>query len=110
MVEDMNTGTYRQQILRDGRPAFIECWAAWCVYSLLLKPKTERIARRFGDRWLVARLNVDEHPDLAHDLKMDYVPGVALIQGGKVVKRWYGDRHIQEFIKAIHSNEVEDEA
>src|SRR5438552_197190 len=53
-AEEMNT-----EVLARKRPALVEFWTPWCLYSLLLKPKTEALDRQYGDRMIVGRLNIE---------------------------------------------------
>jgi thioredoxin 1 len=102
MVE-LTAALFDERVSRGGTPALIEFWAPWCPYCRLLKPKVEQLGREFGAALLVGRVDVVAEEALARSRGIEFVPGLALFDGGRVVQAWYGDidrREVAEFIAA----------
>lgn len=85
--------------------AVFEFWAPWCIYSLLLKPKTEAIAREYCSRVAVHRVNTDQHRQFAESLGIQYVPAVAFTDRGQVLETWYGDTPLHPLRRRIERYE-----
>lgn len=83
-----------QELLRH-HFCLVEFWADWCLYSLLVKRKTEKLAELYRDRVGVGRINAELDAWIADHLQVEYIPATLFLQEGKVVKRWYGDTPMQ---------------
>jgi thioredoxin 1 len=103
---DWDAEQFDQIVIRQGRPALIECWASWWIYCLLMKTKVERLARSCGDRVAVGRLNVEEHPALATALDIECVPALVLFTRGRLARKWYGDLTLREITDALEEFEI----
>ena len=63
----------------------IDYWAPWCVYCRRIAPAYEKIAQQYGDRLVVAKINIDEEPVIAHQEKIEVIPTLVLYEGGQAV-------------------------
>jgi len=97
---------FDQIVVRQQRPALIDCWAPWWVYYLLMKPEIEALARSCGDQVAVGRLNVEDHPALATALDIECVPALALFAVGRLARKWYGDLMLREITDALDEFKV----
>ncbi len=86
--------------LAESRLAIIEFWADWCLFSRLLRSKTQRLAARYGDRLLVARCRLDQH-EAAERIGIRYLPAMVLFREGKLLRKWYGDAPESLFVRGI---------
>lgn len=67
------------------QPVLVEFWAPWCTYCRRLGPAYERLAQQRGEELAVARLNIDEQPQIAEHEQIEVVPTLVLYQGGKAL-------------------------
>ena len=63
----------------------VDYWAPWCVYCRRIGPAYEKIAQQYGDRLVVAKINIDEEPVIAHQEKIEVIPTLVLYEGGQAV-------------------------
>ena len=63
-------------------PVLVEFWAPWCVYCRRITVAMEQIAKKYENRIVVARVNIDECPDLARREHIEVVPTLVLYHGG----------------------------
>jgi hypothetical protein len=92
---------------RQGGSGFVELWAHWCLFSRLVQPKTALLAQRFGNRLPVARCRVEGTEAALERLRIRYLPAMLLWQHGRIRRRWYGDTHVTEFLRALESMDAE---
>ena len=71
-------------------PVLVDFWAPWCGPCRVLGPTLERLDRQSGDRWTLAKFNVDDYPGLAAEYRIRAIPTVVLFSGGKPVSSFTG--------------------
>ena len=82
----MNITTEKFNALMNGdRPVLVDYWAPWCVYCRRIGPAYEKIAQQYGDRLVVAKINIDEEPAIAHAERIEVIPTLVLYEGGQAV-------------------------
>lgn len=98
--------SFHREILAHGGPALVEFRAGWCPYSLLIGPKLERLAERYGDRLRIGRADVERTPGVAREVGLEYVPALVLFRAGRPVRRLYGDRALGELVARVERSLV----
>jgi len=63
-------------------PVLLDCWAPWCGPCRSLGPVLEKLAQAYGGRFVLAKLNTDEAPQIAAALHVPIVLCVGLYRGG----------------------------
>ncbi len=87
-------------------PVLLDCWAPWCGPCRALGPVLDKLAQEYGGRFVLAKLNTDEAPQIAAALRMRSIPLVLLFVGGQPVDQFLGalpegqvraflDKHLQ---------------
>ncbi len=82
-------------------PVLLDCWAPWCGPCKSLGPVLEKLAEAYGGRFVLAKLNTDEAPNLSAALRLRSVPLVMLFVGGRPVDQFVGalpEGQIRQFL------------
>ena len=88
---ELDEGTFDQAI--GGEPVVVDFWAPWCRPCLALEPVLEQLEGRVP----VARLNIDESPEIAGRYEILSIPTVMLFSGGEARGRVVGVRPLSHF-------------
>jgi putative thioredoxin len=113
---DVTEADFRQTVLERSLdvPVLLDCWAPWCGPCRNLKPVLEKLARDYGGRFVLAKLNTDEAPQISAALQIRSIPLVVLFMGGRPVDQFMGalpegqvraflDKHLGEQISEVEA-------
>jgi len=84
MIRNLNQEEFRK-LTQAGEPVLVDFWAPWCGYCRRLEPVYGKIAQQYGDRAVIAKLNIDEAAELAEAERIELIPTLVLYQGGQAL-------------------------
>ena len=82
----LSEASFQTEVLEAQTPVLVDFWAPWCGPCRAIAPTIDELAREYSGRVKVAKLNVDEAPELARRYQVRSIPTIVVIQGGKIVK------------------------
>lgn len=75
---------FQSEVLESTTPVVVDFWAEWCGPCKMIAPSLEEISNELGDKVKIAKLNIDENPDLAAQFGVRSIPTLAMFKGGEV--------------------------
>lgn len=85
------TSTNFDEIVKNsGTPIVVDFWAEWCGPCKAIAPVLHEIASEMTGKLSVAKLNVDEHGDIAQRFNVMSIPTLLVFDKGEVKKRLVG--------------------
>jgi len=89
---DVTEADFRQTVLERSLdvPVLLDCWAPWCGPCRNLKPVLEKLVQEYGGRFVLAKLNTDDAPQISAALQIRSIPLVVLFVGGRPADQFQG--------------------
>lgn len=82
----MNLNTEQFNNLLDaGKTLLLDFWAPWCVYCRRISAAYDKLAEQYGDKLVIAKINIDDEPEAANQEQINVIPTLVLYQGGETV-------------------------
>lgn len=79
-----------EEALSGSVPVLVDFWAEWCGPCRMVGPIVDKIASEVGEKALVCKVNVDEHPTLAARFGISSIPNLKIFKGGVEVDNIVG--------------------
>ena len=84
--------------------AMVDFGATWCGPCKMLAPTVEELAQKYDGRVLVAKVDVDEEPELARRFGVLSIPTVVFLKNGQEFDRKVGFMPEQAFAQVLDEN------
>jgi thioredoxin 1 len=89
-IVTLTSSTFDETVAASSTPVVVDFWAEWCGPCKMIAPILGEIASEQAGNVTVAKLNVDENPDIAMRFNVMSIPTLLVFQGGEVQKRLVG--------------------
>lgn len=93
MAEGITTfddNTFDEQVNAADLPVIVDFWAEWCGPCRMVAPILEQIASENAGKLVVAKLNVDDNPNIARRYEIMSIPTLLIFKEGVLKKRLIG--------------------
>lgn len=114
MSFDVTDATFQTDVLERSQttPVVVDLWAPWCGPCRTLSPILEKVVGETGGSVVLAKVNVDENPQVAAAFRVQGIPAVYAVSGGKVVDGFIGaqpEARVREFIDRLAPSQEQQE-
>lgn len=100
-VMELGQATFDQTISGSATPVIVDFWAPWCGPCRILSPLVEELATDRAGKVTVAKVNVDDNPELASRYRVMSIPSVIRFDGGKETHRVVGAVSKPELVRRL---------
>jgi len=100
-IVTLTSSTFDETVASSDKPVIVDFWAEWCGPCKMIAPILGEIA---GEQpgLTVAKLNVDENPDIAMRFNVMSIPTLLVFHGGEVQKRLVGAKGKGQLLQELN--------
>ena len=82
--------TFKDDVLASDKPVLVDFWAEWCGPCKMIAPVLEEISTEQAGKLAIAKLDVDNNPNVAMRFNVMSIPTLLVFDQGDVKKRLVG--------------------
>jgi len=78
---------FKKEVLESSLPVLVDFWASWCGPCKIIAPIIEELAKEYGNKMKIGKLDVDANPKTATTYGIMSIPTLMFFKNGKVMEQ-----------------------
>ena len=100
----VSDATFDEEIGSSDEPVIVDFWAEWCGPCKMIAPVLDEIASEQAGKVRIAKLNVDDNPDIARRFDVMSIPTLILFKEGTAEARLVGAKGKNQLVQEISAH------
>ena len=110
IIKDSDTNNFSTDVIDRSTkiPVVVDFWAPWCGPCKQLSPTLDKLAREYGGKIQLVKINVDENQELATQMRVQSIPMVVAFKDGQPVDGFAGalpESQLRQFFEKLTGSE-----
>ena len=104
LIVHTSDATFDTDVLKSAGPVLLDFWAEWCGPCKMVAPILDEVANEYKGRLKIAKLNIDENPQVPPRFGIRGIPTLILFKNGKVEAQKVGALSKSQLSAFLDSN------
>ncbi len=100
-ITTLTESTFDEVVGSATEPILVDFWAEWCGPCKAIAPVLEEIATEQAGKLRIAKLNVDDAPEIARRFQVMSIPTMIVFKDGEADSRMVGARGKAQMLEAL---------
>ena len=100
-IVNLTSSTFDETVNSSSTPIVVDFWAEWCGPCKMIAPILGEIAAEKSGQVTIAKLNVDDHGDVAQRYGIMSIPTLLVFKDGQMVKKMVGAKGKSQLLQEI---------
>ena len=96
-----DSNNFNEVVLESKIPVLVDFYADWCGPCKMMSPILDEISQEFEGKIRIAKVNVDDNPDLSSEYKIMSIPNMILFENGREKENIVGARSKDDLIRFL---------
>lgn len=99
----IDNSNFESDVLKASEPVVVDFWAEWCGPCKMIAPALEEISTEMAGQVKIAKVNIDENPELAAQYGVRSIPTLLMFKNGEIAANMVGaapKSRLADWIKA----------
>lgn len=103
-IHHVTDSSFEADVLKSDLPVLVDYWAEWCGPCKMIAPILDDVAKEYGGRLRVAKINIDENQETPAKYGIRGIPTLMLFKGGNIEATKVGALSKSQLTAFIDSN------
>ncbi|MGH9553704.1 MAG: thioredoxin TrxA [Terriglobales bacterium] len=95
---------FENDVLKSSVPVLVDYWAEWCGPCKMIAPTLDEIAKDYQGKLKIAKVNVDENPQVTQKFGIRSIPTLMIFKDGSVQAQKVGAMSKSQLSAFIETN------